>query len=62
MANFTNEKGKFTFAIFRHWYFLKSEIADIKESNIHNHSTVYLLMPVMTLLSFKTICRLSGSG
>ena len=68
MANLTNEKGKFAiaifrhfsplFAIFRHWYFLKSNISDIKEIDIYNHFTVYLLMPVVTLQSLKMIGRL----
>ena len=60
MANLTNEKGKFAIAIFRHWYFLKSNISesDIKEINISNHFTFYLLMPVVTLPSLKMIGRL----
>ena len=46
------------FAIFRHCYFLKSDISDIQEINISNHFTVYLLMPVVTLQSLKMIGRL----
>ena len=64
MANLTNEKCKFAIAIFRLFSpFLKSDISDIKEINICNNYTVYILMPVVTLLSFKMIGRLdSGSG
>ena len=56
MANLTNEKGKF--GIFRNWLFLKSDISDIKEIDIYNHFTVYLLIPVVTLQSLKMIGRL----
>ena len=62
MANLTNGKGKFATAIFcpmfRHWWFLRSDISDIMETNIYNHFTVYLLMSVVTLQIFKMIGRL----
>ena len=61
MANLTNKKGKFAiaiFAIFRHWYFLKSDISDIKKIDIYNHFTLHLSMPVVTIQSLKMIGRL----